>query len=573
MNLSPEERAIGKENFHAVIGSDFTGTERTSRREFLKAAIAAGIAAKGGLEAYCFGYEPIQQPVRVGVIGTGDQGGVLIGAMNPEFLAVKAVSDIRPYNIYRAFHGDSGSDLALTVRCGLMTKYGWKTEDEARRHVRVCDDYRDLIADASIEAVIIALPLHLHAPVAVAAMKAGKHVLVEKTMAQSVHECKEMARVAKAMGLHLATGYQRHYNVVYDNTVDLIRRGVLGEVHHIRAQWHRYNMPGRDSWQQPLPPGTKPDDPLAGKLSQRLIGYQRSLARAQGAATDRWQRRVAQLEAQIADRAVDAEKHGYRRNQIRSGEGEVIYDCPPLEELIRWRLWNRTSGGLMSELGGHQIDAVGLLLSATRKDGPVYPVSISASSARPIFPPDREMDDHFYCTIEFPSPDYDSRDLHARRKRIGMQYSTINGNGFGGYGETVLGTEGTLIIERELDAMLFRKYSTKDRVRVTDATTGPTILRDERGDPASAAVGNMATADASRGYAEQMEHWAWCIRNPAPENQPRCHPQVTIANAVVSLTARIAAKQRQQIDFVEQWFDPDSDETPEGVRPDVQRYS
>lgn len=53
-----------------------------------------------------------------------------------------------------------------------MTKYGWKTEDEARKNVKVYDkDYHELLADNDIEAVIIALPLHLHAKVAIEAMR------------------------------------------------------------------------------------------------------------------------------------------------------------------------------------------------------------------------------------------------------------------------------------------------------------------------------------------------------------------------------------------------------------------
>ena len=78
--------------------------------------------------------------------------------------------------------------------------------------------------------MIIALPLHLHAPAAIAAMKAGLHVMTEKLMGHSVHECKEMARVAKQTELLLATGHQRHYNILYDNAVELIRKGAAGRV-------------------------------------------------------------------------------------------------------------------------------------------------------------------------------------------------------------------------------------------------------------------------------------------------------------------------------------------------------
>src|SRR3990172_13053671 len=99
-------------------------------------------------------------------MGKGDEGNVLIGAISPDYLQVTAIADVRPYNIHRAFHGDHYSDAALAARCGLMTKYGWKTEDEARRHVKVYGDWRELIQNEknNLDGVIIALPLHLHAP-------------------------------------------------------------------------------------------------------------------------------------------------------------------------------------------------------------------------------------------------------------------------------------------------------------------------------------------------------------------------------------------------------------------------
>ena len=112
-----------------------------------------------------------------------------------------------------------------------MAKYGWKTREEAEKHVKVYgQDYRDLLKDPQVEAVIIALPLHLHAQVAIEAMQAGKHVLTEKLMAHNVAQCKVMGRVAEEKGLYLAVGHQRHYSILYDNAVNLIRWGVLGQL-------------------------------------------------------------------------------------------------------------------------------------------------------------------------------------------------------------------------------------------------------------------------------------------------------------------------------------------------------
>ncbi|MEA1951687.1 MAG: Gfo/Idh/MocA family oxidoreductase, partial [Planctomycetota bacterium] len=340
MNLTPEQRELFRDNFKSQM----------SRRGFLAAGVAAGAVAGGSAGAFYFGYRRSHgHPLRVGVLGTGDEGSVLLGAINPEFLQVTSIADIRPYNIHRAFHGDHYSDAALAVRCGLMTKYGWKTEDEARRNVKVYADYRELI-DAekdNLDGVIIALPLHLHAPAAIAAMRAGLHVMTEKLMGHSVHACKEMAIVADKQNVILATGHQRHYNILYHEAMDTIQRGTLGNLHYIRAQWHRGNLPGHDSWQQPLPPGVKDSDPQAAALDKKLASWQRKLGSVSGREIDVWQKKVDQVKMQMEDAALHekgkdgktlAETFGYQPVTIKGADGKPVYQGPPIEELIRWRL-------------------------------------------------------------------------------------------------------------------------------------------------------------------------------------------------------------------------------------------
>ena len=111
-----------------------------------------------------------------------------------------------------------------------------------RKNLKVYGPFEDLIENAKqdgVEAVVIALPLHLHAKAAIAAMKAGLHVMTEKLMAHSAHECKEMARFAKQTGLLLAVGHQRHYNILYNNSVEMISRGLLGDLHYTRPMASR----------------------------------------------------------------------------------------------------------------------------------------------------------------------------------------------------------------------------------------------------------------------------------------------------------------------------------------------
>ncbi|NBW95657.1 MAG: gfo/Idh/MocA family oxidoreductase [Planctomycetia bacterium] len=555
MNLSEAQKWVGKENFNDAVS--------VTRRDFLTGAVAAGIATGAGLGSIYFGYgRSVGSPLRIGVVGTGDEGSVLLGAHNPDYLNVVAIADVRPYNVFRAFHGDVSSATANAARPGLMAKYKWKTEDEARKKVKVYAAYEELLADKDVEAVVIALPLHLHAEAAIKAMRAGKHVLTEKLMGHSIHECKEMGRVARETGKILATGHQRHYSILYDNAVHTIGTAkLIGDLHSIRAQWHRGNLPGNDSWKPPMP-----DDE---SLAKKLAGWKKDLATARPSDIDSLTKRIAQLEAQIADTVVDAAKYGYTPMTLADGSPRT-----PLQELIRWRLWNRTGGGLMAELGSHQLDAAGIFVSAMHGPGKkVKPLTVTAVGNRSIFPADREIDDHVYCMYEYPAPGYED----DRNKKIVVTYSSINGNGFGDYGEVVLGTKGTLVLEREQEVMLYKGAAKDTRVTVAKAKDGtPTLDTTESGGGGGAVAGKAGSEGAppSRGYTEEMEHWAWCIRNPSPENQPRCKPEVAIADAVIALVSNIALgnpETQARIAFKPEWFDIASDETPEGVKPDVSR--
>ncbi|MDO4586209.1 MAG: Gfo/Idh/MocA family oxidoreductase [Planctomycetia bacterium] len=583
-----------------------------SRRNFLIGGTLAVAVPAAGLGAFYYGYSKVKgNPVRVAALGTGDEGNVLLGAINPDYVQVVAIADIRPYNQYRAFHGDHYSDAALQARCGLMSKYGWKTEDEARKHVAVYADYRDLLNDAhklGIEAVIIGLPLHLHATASVQAMKRGLHVLCEKLMGHSIIECKEMARAAKMLNKHLAIGHQRHYNILYHEAVDQIERGLLGDLHYIRAQWHRGNSPGADSWQMPMPNDFKPYDPQADKLLLELEQWKANLAEARGLEIETWRKKVAQKEAELSDAILadhfnpgesgrkykgvslkSVSEYGYTDRIFGEGTSNE-YRRPSGEELIRWRLWSRTGGGLMVELGSHQLDAASIFLAASNRrvaalrgedpnllpdNGKVHPLKVHVSANRNLFGLDREVQDHITTLVEFPSPYYNPRTIEGRKKTITVQYSTINGNGFGGYGEIVFGTKGTIILEREQTSQLLRGPSTS---KIEKKAAGTAALDTQASAPAQKAVAATGTgaANVSRGYQEEIEHWAWCVReNPNvadPKIQPRCNPRIALGDAVIALVTNIAANQGRSVDFKESWFDPDSDETPENDLTDNKAF-
>ncbi len=595
MNLTDDQKAIGKDNYRNV--AEKILETNPDRREFLEQATLAGAVTAGGLGAAYYGYsKPEGDRLRVGIIGTGDEGNVLIGAINPDYIEVKAIADVRPYSQHRAFHGDNYSPSALEARRGLINVYDYADEAAARKEIDVYSDYNELLERDDIEAVIIALPLWIHHEAAVRAMRAGKHVLTEKLMAWDVAQCKEMARVAEQTGLLLATGHQRHYSLLYDNAVDTIRRNVIGDIHSIRAQWHRGNLPGRDSWQPPLPS----DVPLADvldmirasrkgqgdqseaelkatyKLVLELDAWQQRVDNPdkysiKPSEVPLWQAKVAQKRAQLSDISLDASQYGYENRTIDGG-----YQLSALEELIRWRLWDRTGGGLMAELGSHQLDASGIFISSQfeSQDGKrskVNPLSVNAMGGRYLFPHDRDVDDHVYAMYEYPGKGYyednDPKKLVVAdsNKKVGVVYSSINGNGFGGYGEVVLGTEGTLILERESETMLYAGSKVDTRVTLGDKNS--LVDSYETGGGGGGPVAAAVTEKVSRGYTEEIEHWAWCIRNGEPSETLHCHPKVALADAVIALTTNIAIKEQARIEFNPEWFDPKSDAVPGGRSP------
>lgn len=590
--LSAEERAVGQSNYYNAVGTVMPMT----RRDLLKGIVASGAVSGTGLGAMYFGYEKVNDPVRVAVIGTGDEGNVLIGGCNPEYVTVKAICDIRPFSIHRAFHGDWSSSSALVRRPGLMRVAGYGSEAEARKSVKVYDaengGIKACLDDPEIEAVIIALPLWLHAPVAAQAMSRGLHVLTEKLMAHNVAQCKVMARMADELKdkngnpIHLATGHQRHYNVKYDNAVNLIRWGLIGQLHHIRAQWHRGNVPGADSWKMPIPGGEKTP---SGKIVDKIAGDIRYREKALEATkdpveTERLMQELAQWRAWDADKNINPKDFGYKDFTIKDRAFSAE------EELHRWRLFDRTGGGLMAELGSHQLDAVSIFLSSLRDDGKkVHPLSVHAVGGRHIMPLDREVDDHVYCTYEFPGPEYaPSFDVGYKdkaenypdgavpgyetdpNKKVVVTYSTINGNGFGGWGEIVMGTKGTLILDKETDVYLYRDADTSTKVGVSKQAGGGYALdTSASGDYAAPLAQAADSGPVSRGYREEIEHWAYCIRNPAPENKVRCYPAVAMGDAVIALGTNVALKNAAQgkggyLQFDEEWFDVNSDAVPDG---------
>jgi predicted dehydrogenase len=548
LDLTPEQKALGKQNF-ANVSADLT------RRGFMKSVVVAGGALAVAGPAAFFGYEKLSgKPVKAALIGGGDEGGVLVGEHNPQYLEFVAVCDIRPSNMKRIFTGDP----AVPLRKGLKFHYGQDCEKSIKKYT----DYKEMLEkEKDIEAVVIATPLISHAPIAIDCLKAGKHVLCEKLMARTITACKEMIKAAKDADRILAIGHQRHYSMLYAHATEVLTAGTLGDVKHIRALWHRnFSWPRIDGLKTVYDPATGEARTEGGKQAVDEVTGQLLLR-------DGWTPPIPKEDNEALKDKV--KQYGYK----------------DVTELVRWRLFNRTGGGLMAELGSHQLDACSIFL------GKVHPLAVTGVGTHSFYgfkpgdgkPNPREIEDHVFVTFEFPGKN------HPKGQNMGtdphdvvvVTYSSISTNGFEPYGECVMGTRGTMIVEAEQSVMVYPERDPNTKGGGPPRGTSMTVATAGGGKPAADAGptwgGPAASAGAgpagtggpvSRGYREEMEDFAYCVKMwgegmGKDRRQPRCPGKVAMADAIIALTSNLSMKHRKRIEFDEKWFDPETPDVPD----------
>jgi len=110
-------------------------------------------------------------------------------------------------------------------------------------------DWAQLIAEADLDAVSIALPTFLHAPVTIAALDAGVHVLSEKPMARDAAEADDMVAAARRAGRVLEVAFNQRHRGDLAALAEQVEAGNLGRVYHARASWmRRAGIPTLGSW-------------------------------------------------------------------------------------------------------------------------------------------------------------------------------------------------------------------------------------------------------------------------------------------------------------------------------------
>ena len=121
--------------------------------------------------------------------------------------------------------------------------------------VRICDHPAELFADPALDAVVIATPNAEHAPLAIAALQAGKHVLVDKPFALDLAQADAVVRAAQAAERVVTVFQNRRFDADFLTLQQLLADDVLGEVAECHSHFDRYRPQVRDRWRESDAPG------------------------------------------------------------------------------------------------------------------------------------------------------------------------------------------------------------------------------------------------------------------------------------------------------------------------------
>ncbi len=195
------------------------------RRSFIKnAGLLAGAALVTDLESFAANQQGV---IRIGVVGCGDRGKGIMHVMQglKDKFSITAICDVLDFRLAEAR----------------------KITKEAK--VSAYREYRELMNDKKVDAVVVAVPLNLHFPVAEAALQAGKHLYLEKTMTFDIPQALKLVALSKQRPRQVVQiGHQYRYSPLYYKVKDIIRNGALGKVNQIDCRWDR-----NGTWRRPVP--------------------------------------------------------------------------------------------------------------------------------------------------------------------------------------------------------------------------------------------------------------------------------------------------------------------------------
>jgi len=453
-----------------------------SRRDFVsdtgKLALSAMIVPRHVLGGP--GYRPPSATLNVAVVGIGGMGMSNASNLLQAGENLVAVCDVDFPFVERGI----ASRMRPNQQTGQVSPNAVRLQ-EAYTKAAKYHDFREMLErQRDIDAVVVATPDHTHAAIAVAAMRAGKHVYVQKPMAYSVYECRLMARVASEMRVTTQMGNQGHSWEGTRRVVEWVRAGVVGPI----REAHIYTNRPVNYWAQgiPRPPATPPNVPARNP----------DLPRQWNMGT------VNSAIARAMNDAAQSPPPGLNWDLFLGPAPEVAYH--PVYHPFSWRGWVDYGGGALGDMGAHLVDQAYWALDLG------FPTSIVASSTawgyegtgqnrRPVSYPLATT-----AQYEFPARGamppvkmfwYDSGILPPRPPFMPEEMAYPNGGG-GGF---LIGEKGTIS---------WATYGENPRIF-------PETLHQE----AQAVPASLPRVQGDRGVAHEM-NWAQACKGEAQPTAP-----------------------------------------------------
>lgn len=273
-----------------------------SRRKFLSTSILSTVGL-GTIPVLSFGKPtaaiPDSSKIRLGFIGVGRQAmGLLSNMMKNPTVDVVAGADVYEIKLER-------------FKERVTTHY----TDEKREApaLKVYADYKKLLADPEVDAVVIASPDHWHAMMAIDACHAGKDIYLEKPLTFTIYEGKELVKAVRSNSIVLAVGSMQRSGANFQHAVRMVQKGMLGNIKQVLVNVgtpphpKRYDLPT-----QPIPEGLD------------------------------WKTWIGPLPD------IDYNEELNPPISLNPEENEKVWGA--------WRWYKETGGGLMTDWGAHMID-------------------------------------------------------------------------------------------------------------------------------------------------------------------------------------------------------------------------
>ncbi len=250
---------------------------KLTRRSFISSAVKGTVATSFAitgfptiLPASVFGKNAPSSRINIGAIGTGriSRDHDLPGVMRADFAQVTAVCDL---DTKRAADGKK-----------LVNDYYSKKNGKPFDGVKEYHDYKELIKNKDIDAVVISTPDHTHAMIAVAAARAGKHIYMQKPASLTIAEGRFVSDVVQKSGIVFQIGSQQRSTDQFRYAAELVRNGRIGQLKNVYV-----GLPGDPSGDEekemPVPKnlnydlwlGSTPEVYYTEKRVHPQVGYDR----------------------------------------------------------------------------------------------------------------------------------------------------------------------------------------------------------------------------------------------------------------------------------------------------------